>query len=451
MDISESHVGHSPVAFPDDVSEAAVSDVPDSLPSAVDDDDDDGVIEQVLDLVSVFSLPASVESDELPSPFHQDLVQELDSLISVPSSVDESPQHPQKQDVVQEQVSVISVPSSVNDSPQHPLKQRWDPKLKLNQDRVEEHCDVMLALGAEMLARIGHVSHDLKDKYFNRLSFSMRDALQSRKRCMFSWMCDLTSLVVVAQLLQLEGPALLLALVCSVVVLNSAERFQKMMPTLMELFGKVNASANEQCHECPEKAMFKEVFEKKFEELFGRKAPPQAILQSVRSTLGRHGCHNHFENSGSFIQDAAQHVQHAWGELMELRNQSSKGKVDRSEGCKAILRKHFGLGPFSAMICSRYLSLFCGECMYPTERKDLFQYSRMGLGLMADMEVQDARVLLLAAKDATNQINDTCMHFLRFCNASFMGCSCDQNICLQARETHAQCEPGAMVLQELNM
>ena len=66
------------------------------------------------------------------------------------------------QDVVQEQVSVISVPSSVDsESPQIP-----DPKVKLNPDRVEEYCDVMLALGAEVLARIGRVSGNLKDAYW---------------------------------------------------------------------------------------------------------------------------------------------------------------------------------------------------------------------------------------------------------------------------------------------
>ena len=151
-------------------------------------------------------------------------------------------------------------------------------------------------------------------------------------------MCDLTTLVVLAQLLQLEGPARLLALVCAVVVLNSAERFTKMMPTLMYLFDT-------------EEAMLKEVFENKFEELFGRRAPPRAILQSVRATLGRHGSKNHFENCGSFVQHAAQHVHDAWGELMELRKQSGAHE-DKAEQCKGILKKHFGLGPFSAMICT---------------------------------------------------------------------------------------------------
>ena len=42
--------------------------------------------------------------------------------------------------------------------------------------------------------------------------------------------------------------------------------------------------------------------------------------------------------------------------------------------------------------------------MYPPERKELFQYSKMGLALMADMNVEDARVLLLALKETINKI-----------------------------------------------
>ena len=217
---------------------------------------------------------------------------------------------------------------------------------------------------------------------------------------MFSWMMDYTTLIVVAFLLQLQGPACLYAVVCAVVVLNSGQRFIKVMPCLMEVFHKCSARIKvlnlESLEAGPGCQEFKMMFEARMEASFGKKCPPRAILQSVRHTLGSFGNGTHFENCGSFAQHAAEHSHAAWEELMQLCNQPGAQAEDKSEACKAILKEHFRLGPFSAMMCCRYLSLFCGQCVYPRERRDLFQFSKMGLGLMANMSVAEARLLSVA-------------------------------------------------------
>ena len=82
-----------------------------------------------------------------------------------------------------------------------------------------------------------------------------------------------------------DGANALSNIVVAVVVLNSRARYEATVP--FSLSAPFTAT----------------VFTAKFELLFGRRAPPGALLQAVRCTLGRYGASNHFENCALFVED----------------------------------------------------------------------------------------------------------------------------------------------------
>ena len=128
-------------------------------------------------------------------------------------------------------------------------------------------------------------------------------------------------------------------------------------------------------------------FKAKFEPLFGKRAPPNALLQAVRCTLGRYGKGNHFDNSAEFVEDMGRKCRAAWDKIDAARP-SCGG--DASDAVLGVLRKDLGLGPFSSVVAARFLALIDPR-HYDFGRADLGQFARMGLGLLAGMDAKRAR------------------------------------------------------------
>ena len=231
--------------------------------------------------------------------------------------------------------------------------------------------NIYLAFAAEALGRI-EGDGQVQGKYVDRLSPADKRAFQTRRRCSFSWMTDTTTLAVVRQGIapNLEdGANALYNIVVAVVVLNSRARYEALAP--LSLAAPITAND----------------FKAKFEPLFGRRAPPGALLQAVRCTLGRYGAGNHFENSARFVEDMGGKCAAAWAKIDAARQVGGT-----SAAVLKVLRKDLGLGPFSSVVAARLLSVL-DQRLFDCERADLGQYARMGLGLLAGMDSKRAREL----------------------------------------------------------
>ena len=211
-----------------------------------------------------------------------------------------------------------------------------------------------------------------------RLEPAARDAFCERRRCTFSWMTDTTSLALVrggiAPNIQ-NGPNLLYSVVVGVVALNSRERFEAFAP--LDVAAPLSAAA----------------FAAKFEPLFGRAAPPQAILQAVRCTLQRYRRGNHFENTALFVEDMGRRVPAAWAEI-----EAAGFGPDAPAAVLRVLRG-LGLGPFCAIVAARLLSV-ADPRLFDLGHQGLGQYARMGLGLMTGLPREEAKAFSTDRKKA---------------------------------------------------
>ena len=228
--------------------------------------------------------------------------------------------------------------------------------------------DIFLLFGAEAVERLSAQAGS-KERLLARLEPAARDAFCERRRCTFSWMTDTTSLALVrggiAPNIQ-NGPNLLYSVVVGVVALNSRERFEAFAP--LDVAAPLSAAA----------------FAAKFEPLFGRAAPPQAILQAVRCTLQRYRRGNHFENTALFVEDMGRRVPAAWAEI-----EAAGFGPDAPAAVLRVLRG-LGLGPFCAIVAARLLSV-ADPRLFDLGHQGLGQYARMGLGLMTGLPREEAK------------------------------------------------------------
>jgi len=182
-------------------------------------------------------------------------------------------------------------------------------------------------------------------------------------------MTDTTSMCLVSRGVQpnvRDGPNLLYNIVAAVAILNNKDRFAAFAP--LDVNEPLAASA----------------FADKFESSFGRRAPPQALLQAMRATLARYGQGNHFENSAFFLEDMGHKCIKAWEKMSALHGD------DVSDFTLAILRRDLGLGPFVSQVVARFLALV-RPSLYNLNRRDVGQYARMGLGMLSGMDQVKAR------------------------------------------------------------
>eukprot|EP00973_Karenia_brevis_P004494 615400-Karenia_brevis.AAC.1 len=139
----------------------------------------------------------------------------------------------------------------------------------------------------------------------------------------------------------------------------------------------------------------KESFQERFESKFGR-AAPRAILQSARGVLKKYGCKNHFDNSCAYVEDMSRKCKSAW---RWLDSSTTCNGQDISGDTLGTLRRELGLGPFSAMLVARNLSIVWPK-FYCMHRCDLGKYAKMAssscLGWMqfapANMQCNQARI-----------------------------------------------------------
>ena len=237
--------------------------------------------------------------------------------------------------------------------------------------------DIFLLFGAEAVERLSAQAGS-KERLLARLEPAARDAFCERRRCTFSWMTDTTSLALVrggiAPNIQ-NGPNLLYSVVVGVVALNSRERFEAFAP--LDVAAPLSAAA----------------FAAKFEPLFGRAAPPQAILQAVRCTLQRYRRGNHFENTALFVEDMGRRVPAAWAEI-----EAAGFGPDAPAAVLRVLRG-LGLGPFCAIVAARLLSV-ADPRLFDLGHQGLGQYARMGLGLMTGLPREEAKAFSTDRKKA---------------------------------------------------
>jgi hypothetical protein len=76
----------------------------------------------------------------------------------------------------------------------------------------------------------------------------------------------------------------------------------------------------------------------------------------------------------------------AWAKIDAARQAGD----DASEDVLTVLRKDLGLGPFASVVAARLLALIDPR-LYDYSRKDLGQFARMGLGLLAGMDAKLAK------------------------------------------------------------
>eukprot|EP00973_Karenia_brevis_P072586 10082938-Karenia_brevis.AAC.1 len=77
-----------------------------------------------------------------------------------------------------------------------------------------------------------------------------------------------------------------------------------------------------------------------------------------------------------------------------LEEDLQKGSADQdlSDVCISVLRADLGLGPFASLLVARNLSLILDPRLYDWDRRDLGQFAKMGLYILAGLDVQSARV-----------------------------------------------------------
>ena len=255
------------------------------------------------------------------------------------------------------------------EEPSPAIAKRQRQAMKITQPMLEKFVDIFLAFASEALGRI-EGDQQIKEKYVARMASNDQQTFRERRRCTFSWMTDTTTLAVIRPGIapNLADPAnALYNIVVAVVALNSRARYEALAP--LEL-AKPLAAAE---------------FKAKFEPLFGRRAPPKALLQGVRCTLGRYGKGNHFDNCAEFVEDMGRKCPAAWAKI-----DAARAGGDASDAVLAVLRKDLGLGPFSSIVAARLLALIDPR-LYDYGRADLGQFARMGLGLLTGMDARQAR------------------------------------------------------------
>ena len=155
-------------------------------------------------------------------------------------------------------------------------------------------------------------------------------------------------------------------------VMNQQSRARAMAPMLNSAAGSWNIDH----------------FAYEYEQKCGR-CVPRAILQSLRSMLAKYGHGNHFDNSCGFAVDMDSKCRAVWSQLAWLLE--NRHSQDVSDECLHILQSECGLGPFSAVLIARLLSVTIDPALYNFDRQDIGQYAAMGLLLLSGMSADSSR------------------------------------------------------------
>eukprot|EP00929_Paragymnodinium_shiwhaense_P102699 TRINITY_DN65913_c0_g1_i1.p1 TRINITY_DN65913_c0_g1~~TRINITY_DN65913_c0_g1_i1.p1 ORF type:complete len:502 (+),score=72.99 TRINITY_DN65913_c0_g1_i1:67-1572(+) len=209
---------------------------------------------------------------------------------------------------------------------------------------------VYLAFGAELLdkCREDESATALGPKYISRLHPSVQERFVTRRRCSFSCLTDVTTMLMVANTMcntSLEGPQLLYVLTVGTIIANSRDRFEFLEPHL-DIKRPMRAAE----------------FEALMRPQFGEVCPPKALLQGVRCILDRYPGGGHFKNSGLFIEDIGCNGKcaKAWDRIKKALRDVREGICSTAEAMERVieaLQAEMLITPFASLVLARHIGV----------------------------------------------------------------------------------------------